>query len=73
MSELETGALGPGRIEQSRLRATWLARLMTAAVPLQVVLTAAGLRSARTLADLLPHLPTDADAHSVLRGAGSAR
>ncbi|UOY03703.1 hypothetical protein [Blastococcus sp. PRF04-17] len=60
-------------IEQSRLRATWLARLMTAAVPLQVVLTAAGLRSARTLVDLLPHLPTGPDTHTVLRDAGGAR
>ncbi len=60
-------------IEQSRLRATWLASLMTAAVPLRVVLTAAGLRSARTLVDLLPHLPTSPNAHAVLREAGSAR
>ncbi|MDP5182388.1 hypothetical protein QOZ88_07035 [Blastococcus sp. BMG 814] len=60
-------------IEQSRLRATWLAQLMTGSVPLSVLLTAAGLRSARTLVDLLPHLPSTADAHRVLRDAGAVR
>ncbi len=43
-------------IEQSRLRTTWLADLMTDPVPLGLILQAAGLQSARTLADLLPHL-----------------
>lgn len=43
-------------IEPARLRATWLADLMTDAVPLGVLLQAAGLKSARTLADLLPQL-----------------
>jgi hypothetical protein len=42
--------------EQSRLRTTWLATLMTRSVPLAVILTAAGLKSTRTLFDLLPHL-----------------
>jgi hypothetical protein len=44
------------RIEQSRMRSTWLAELMTDAVPIGLIMQAAGLRSARTLADLLPHL-----------------
>lgn len=43
-------------IEPARLRATWLADLMTDAIPLAVILQAAGLRSARTLAELQPHL-----------------
>lgn len=43
-------------IEPARLRATWLADLMTDTIPLAVILQAAGLKSARTLADLLPHL-----------------
>jgi site-specific recombinase XerC len=43
-------------IEPARLRATWLADLMTDQVPIGVLMQAAGLKSARTLADLLPHL-----------------
>ena len=57
-------------IEVSRLRATWLAAHMQAAVPIQMILNAAGLKSARALVDLLPYLPdTDGDtAAVVLRG-----
>lgn len=43
-------------IEAARLRATWLADLMTDAVAIGVLLRAAGLKSARTLVDLVPHL-----------------
>ncbi|MGY1618169.1 hypothetical protein ACI797_15630 [Geodermatophilus sp. SYSU D00691] len=43
-------------IEAARLRATWLADLMTDTVPIGVLLNAAGLKSARTLVDLVPHL-----------------
>jgi hypothetical protein len=43
-------------IEPARLRATWLADLMTDSVPLAVILRAAGLKSARTLSELQPHL-----------------
>lgn len=43
-------------IEPSRLRATWLADLMTDFIPLAVILQAAGLKSARTLSELQPHL-----------------
>lgn len=38
------------------MRATWLADLMTDSIPIAVILQAAGLKSARTLVDLLPHL-----------------
>jgi len=56
-------------IEAGRLRATWLSWLMTRPVPLGVILDAAGLRSARTLSDLLSHLPPPADdRHAQLRG-----
>lgn|GEM_PF-1608318 len=48
-------------IEASRLRATWLAWLMLRAVPLKVILDAAGLQSSRTLIDLLVHLPETGD------------
>lgn len=49
-------ALGsPPHIEQTRLRSTWLTHLMCAPVPVAVILTAAGLVSARTLTDLLPY------------------
>jgi len=50
----------PVNIEASRLRNTWLVAAMCAAVPLADLLRAAGLRSARTVADLLPYCP-DAD------------
>jgi hypothetical protein len=43
-------------IEPSRMRTTWLADLMTDPIPLAVILQAAGLKSARTLVDVLPHL-----------------
>ncbi len=43
-------------IEPARLRATWLADLMTDTVPIGVLLQAAGLKSARTLVDLMPHV-----------------
>jgi hypothetical protein len=46
---------GP-RIEVARLRATWLADLMTDPVPLAVILKASGLKTARTLAEVMPHL-----------------
>lgn len=45
-------------IEPARMRATWLADLMTDTIPLAVILQAAGLKSARTLTDVLPHTPT---------------
>ncbi|HEU4675331.1 MAG TPA: hypothetical protein VFS29_05055, partial [Motilibacteraceae bacterium] len=44
-------------IEVNRLRATWLVACMSANVPLAALLAAAGLRSARTLTDLLAHCP----------------
>jgi len=43
-------------IEPGRMRATWLADLMTDPIPIAVILQAAGLKSARTLVDVLPHL-----------------
>ena len=49
-------------IEVNRLRATWLVACMCASVPLNVLLPAAGLRSARTLTDLLAHCPQPAPA-----------
>ena len=45
-------------IEVNRLRATWLVAAMCARVPLGALLSAAGLRSARSLTDLLVHCPT---------------
>lgn len=47
---------GCPHIEPGRLRSTWLADLMTDPIPLGVILKAAGLRTARSLAELLPHL-----------------
>ena len=56
-------ATGPGVvISAARLRATWLVAAMCAPVLLAVLLNAAGLRSARTLADLLTYCPPPAQA-----------
>ena len=60
------------RIEQARLRSTWLARLMSAPLPLAVILAAAGLGTARTLVDLLPYLPSSDCGMALLRDLGSA-
>ncbi len=49
-------------IEVNRLRATWLVAAMCAPIPLGVLLAAAGLRSARSLTDLLAHCPAPAPA-----------
>ena len=42
-------------IEPARLRATWLVDVMTDTIPIGLILRAAGLKSARTLTDLLPY------------------
>lgn len=44
-------------LSASRLRATWPVAAMSAPVPLGALLGAAGLRSARTLVDLVPYCP----------------
>ncbi len=44
-------------IEVNRLRATWLVAVMCAPVPLAELLRSAGLRSARSLTDLLVYCP----------------
>ena len=62
-------ATGPGvDISTARLRSTWLLACMCASIPLNVLLCTAGLRSARTLADLLPYCPApnDADVQRIL-------
>ena len=45
------------KLDQSRLRTTWIAWLMQRPVPLAVICKAAGLTSTRTLFDLIPFLP----------------
>ena len=47
-------------ISAARLRSTWLLACMCAPIPLNVLLCTAGLRSARSLADLLPYCPAPA-------------
>ncbi len=56
-------------IDPFRLRSTWLVACMSADVPLGTLLYASGLRSARTLVDLLPYCPSprDEDVQQVLR------
>lgn len=65
-------ATGTGvELSAARLRNTWLVALMCCPVPLSALLGAAGLTSARTLVDLLPHCPTPdpADVARVLHAA----
>jgi len=44
-------------LSTARLRTTWLVACMSASVPLGALLHASGLRSPRTLNDLLPYCP----------------
>jgi hypothetical protein len=55
-------------IEASRLRSTWLTTLMTERIPINVILDAAGLKSARTLTELVATLPPAHNSHTSLRG-----
>ncbi len=56
-------------INAARLRATWLLACMNSPVPLAVLLSAAGLKTARTFTDLLAYCPPADDTHvaAVLR------
>lgn len=47
-------------LEQSRLRSTWLATLMSRPVPLALILDAAALKTARTLVELVPYIDLEA-------------
>jgi hypothetical protein len=57
------------RIDGRRLRTTWITWLATNRVPLNVLLTAAGLKSARTLIDVMASLPA-VEPGAVLRDGG---
>ncbi|HEX3795259.1 MAG TPA: hypothetical protein VHV57_12235 [Acidimicrobiales bacterium] len=57
-------------IEVSRLRSTWLTWLLLQRVPLNVILQAAGLQSARTLCELISQLPETTLPLHILRGGG---
>lgn len=52
-------------LAQSRLRSTWLATHLQRTTPLNLLLRAAGLTTARTLVELLQHLPQPADAKAL--------
>lgn len=56
-------------VDPARLRSTWLVAVMSAPVPLGALLRASGLRSARTLVDLLAYCPEpdEAAVASILR------
>ena len=60
-------------LDASRLRSTWLVWLMTRQVPVQVILYASGLKTARSLTDLISQLPAvnPADSIDELRGEQS--
>lgn len=54
LTETMVGDLS-GRLSAARLRSTWLTTMLSARVPLAWIMAAAGLSTARTLADLLPY------------------
>ena len=56
-------------VDPARLRSTWLVAVMSAPVPLGALLRASGLRSARTLVDLVAYCPEpdEAAVASILR------
>lgn len=53
------------RITTARLRHTWLVAAMTAPISFADLMSAAGLRSARNLTELLEHCPTPDPSHAV--------
>lgn len=59
------------RIEARLLRTTWLTWLVTNRIPLNVILDAAGLTSARTLTDLIAALPPS-EPGDLLRDGGAS-
>lgn len=58
---------GP-RVLQGRMRSTWIAKLMCEPVPLKVILQAAGLEGARTLAEIASYIEPVQEL-SAVRGA----
>ena len=58
MTALTTGV----DVDPARLRSTWLVAAMSAPVPLGALLRASGLRSARTLVDLVKYCPSPDEA-----------
>lgn len=52
-------------LSQSRLRSTWITTHLARPTPLNTLLAAAGLTTARSLIDLLEHAPTLEPAHSM--------
>jgi len=70
-------ARGPINIEVRRLRTTWLFAVMNSRISMPQLLQMAGLRSARTLVDLLDRCPAasaqdNADSFTALRGSPDA-
>ncbi|HVB51341.1 MAG TPA: hypothetical protein VND89_06365, partial [Acidimicrobiales bacterium] len=59
--------------DAARLRSTWLVACMSAPVPLGALLRASGLRSARSLVDLVGYCPEPDEAQvvAVLRTIGT--
>jgi hypothetical protein len=60
----------PVDIEPSRLRNAWLVALMADRLPVPLILSAAGLRSARTLTDLIRYAPLPDPIRAALLLAG---
>ena len=59
------------KIDMRRLRTTWITWLVTQRIPLDVILSASGLTSARTLVDMIATLPST-DPTGFLRDGGAS-
>jgi hypothetical protein len=59
------------KVDMRRLRTTWITWLIQQRIPLNVILSASGLTSARTIVDMVAFLQSDSDV-SVLRDGGAA-
>ena len=59
-------------IDAARLRTTWIADLMCSPVPLHILLTAAGLKSARTVSEVHTHLTNHPEDFTYAAAAATA-
>lgn len=59
------------KVDMRLLRTTWITWLVTERIPLDVILSASGLTSARTLVDMIATLPTN-NSTGLLRDGGAS-
>lgn len=59
------------KVDMRRLRTTWITWLVTERIPLDIILSASGLTSARTLIDMIATLPST-NTTELLRDGGAS-